>query len=190
MKTEEYTARERLFREIYSATFDKLNRIFLNILKDESLVHDVLQETYLKLWRKLDEIDGRQGYLPFLYFHARNFSRKEINATLKKENLEQELYKIEEVCDMEADMELRELRMIVCRVVDNMPPKRRQVYHMFKNDGLSYKRIAETLNISRKTVDNHLNEAVKSIRKSLVNTYQIKKLIIFLILNFFSAYFL
>ena len=174
MRTEGFTGKEQLFREIYSATFDKLNRIFLRSLKSEELTHDVLQETYLKLWHKLDDLDGRQDYMPFLYFYARNFARKEINVRIKKEMLQQELCLINEVVDMETDLEKKEFRSVLCRIVDNLPPKRRQVYRMFKEEGLSYKCIAETLNISNKTVDNHLSEAVKAIKKTLIVNYGIK----------------
>lgn len=178
MKKVLHQSKEELFKSIYDLTFEKMNRIFSRALKCEELTNDVLQETYLKLWCKLEELDGKQDYMPFLYFHARNFARKEINARLKKDSLDAHPSILNEVSDVEGQMEKKEFQLMLSRAVNAMPPKRQMVYRMFKEDGLSYKHIAEMLNISNKTVDNHLNEAMKTIKKRLVLNYRVKDVMI------------
>ncbi len=187
MKTASQADKEQRFRVIYTETFDKLNRIFLRSLKSEELTHDVLQEAYLKLWARLGDLDACGDYMPFLYFHARNHARKEINSRLKRELLEQELKRIDEVADMDTDLDKKEYRYLLCKAVDGLPPKRRQVYRMFKEDGMSYKRIAETLNISDKTVDNHLNEATKAIKRRIHSIYDTGNLFSVLLALFYSV---
>lgn len=183
MKKVLHQSKEELFKSIYDLTFEKMNRIFSRALKCEELTNDVLQETYLKLWSKLEELDGKQDYMPFLYFHARNFARKEINARLKKESLDAHPCILNEVSDMEGQLEKKEFQLMLSRAVNAMPPKRQMVYRMFKEDGLSYKHIAEMLNISNKTVDNHLNEAMKTIKKRLVLNYRVKDVMIWALLQ-------
>lgn len=166
--------KERLFKEIYNKTFPKLYHIFLRSLKNEELTNDVLQDTYLKLWARLDDLDGRQDYMPFLFFYARNFARKEIALMLNCQDLSTTLLPSSFSVDMDNELDLKEFRIMVTRVVNTLPPKRQQVYRMFKEEGFSYKYIANALKISSKTVDNHLNEAYKAVKKSLLSNYKLR----------------
>ena len=45
-----------------------------------------------------------------------------------------------------------------------MPPKCREVFRMSKLQRMKYKEIASRLNISEKTVENHIGKAIKIIR--------------------------
>lgn len=48
-----------------------------------------------------------------------------------------------------------------------MPPQRRMVFNLSREEGLSYKEIADKLNISTNTVKNHLVKALQTIRQTL-----------------------
>ena len=48
-------------------------------------------------------------------------------------------------------------------IVETMPPQRKMIYRMSRNEGLSNTEIAENLQLSKKTVENHLNLALKGI---------------------------
>ncbi|MBS7566956.1 sigma-70 family RNA polymerase sigma factor [Mucilaginibacter sp. Bleaf8] len=174
MKTDGIQSRESLFKEIYNASFPKLYKIFFQSLKSEELTNDVLQETYLKLWDKLDELDGRQDYMPFLFFYARNFARKEVVLKLSTLELGTTVLPASYNVDMENELDVKEFRSVVKRVIESLPPKRKMIYRMFKEDGLSYKHIADTLNISSKTVDNHLSQAYKAVKRGLSSNYELR----------------
>ncbi|EOR96289.1 RNA polymerase ECF-type sigma factor [Arcticibacter svalbardensis MN12-7] len=171
MDTAENENRAQRFRRIYEVTFDKLYRIFLQSLKSEELTRDILQEAYLKLWYRMDELDGRQDHFPFLYFHARNHARKEINRKMKQDLAGQTLMMKEDDTDLSAEFDKKEFQSVLKEIIDKLPAKRKLVYQMFKEEGLSYKTIAKILNISIKTVDNHLNDANKTIKKQLKSNY-------------------
>ena len=53
-------------------------------------------------------------------------------------------------------------------VVENMPPQRKLIYQLSREAGLSNAEIAEKLELSKKTVENHLNLALKELRKILL----------------------
>ena len=52
--------------------------------------------------------------------------------------------------------------------VGRMPKKRKAIYEMSRREGLSNDEIAIRMGISKKTVENHLNLALKEIRKTLL----------------------
>ena len=62
------------------------------------------------------------------------------------------------------DLVAKDLRLLVDMIVETMPPQRRMIYRMSRNEGLSNTEIAENLQLSKKTVEKHLNLAVRELR--------------------------
>ncbi|WPV00862.1 sigma-70 family RNA polymerase sigma factor [Mucilaginibacter sp. cycad4] len=173
MKLADKPARLTRFEEIYSDTFDNLRNTFLKLTRDEEQTNDILQTAYIKLWEKLDELEDHGDYTPIIYVYARNVFRDELRKRCRQEIARDELkYLAASSVNSEGPAELKEYENIVKEIIDKMPVKRQRVYRMFKEDGLSYKNIALSLGISSKTVDNHLNEASKEIRKQVKLAYQ------------------
>ena len=67
--------------------------------------------------------------------------------------------------------------------ISELPEKTRAVFMMSKLDGLSYKEIAEDLEISPKTVENQMGRAFRHLREKLANY---KELLAFLLFLFFE----
>jgi RNA polymerase sigma-70 factor (ECF subfamily) len=56
---------------------------------------------------------------------------------------------------------------LVETIVESLPPRQKEIFTKRKKEGLSVREVAELLNIAPKTVENHLNEALKTIKKGL-----------------------
>ena len=66
------------------------------------------------------------------------------------------------------DLIAKDLQLLIDMVVENMPPQRKLIYQLSREAGLSNAEIAEKLDLSKKTVENHLNLALKELRKILL----------------------
>lgn len=66
---------------------------------------------------------------------------------------------------MEKEIYAKELEYIVSVAVDKMPPQRKLIYTLSRVQGLNNDEIAEHLSISKRTVENHLTQALADIRK-------------------------
>jgi len=60
-----------------------------------------------------------------------------------------------------------ELQKKISEAVNDLPPVRKQVFEMSREQGMSYREIAETLSVSSKTVETHIYKALKQIKKHI-----------------------
>ena len=63
--------------------------------------------------------------------------------------------------------QLEELKRRIKEAVDALPPAYREAFVMHRFDNKSYKEIAERLDITPKTVERHINEALKYLKKNI-----------------------
>lgn len=62
-------------------------------------------------------------------------------------------------------MEYRQLLDMVYAEISRMPEKRRRIFMMSREDGLSNQEIADRLGISRRTVEAHISAALRDLRR-------------------------
>ncbi|HWJ30604.1 MAG TPA: sigma-70 family RNA polymerase sigma factor, partial [Flavisolibacter sp.] len=65
-----------------------------------------------------------------------------------------------------SNLELKYIQEQLNKAMSDLPPMRRKVFELSRLHGLSYKEIAIRLSISEKTVENHINHALKQLRHS------------------------
>ena len=68
---------------------------------------------------------------------------------------------------MEERILAEELGLLLDIAVENMPPQRKQIFKMSRKEGLSNEEISLKLNINKRTVENHITQALADLRKVL-----------------------
>ena len=69
----------------------------------------------------------------------------------------------------EDEMLLSELGVHFSRALEDLPPRRREVFELVRFQGFSYQQVGETLGLTRQTVANHMSLALKDLRLSLAD---------------------
>ena len=64
-------------------------------------------------------------------------------------------------------IDAKELELLITIAVERMPPQRQRIYKMSREQGMSNDEIAASLCINKRTVENHLTQALADIRKLL-----------------------
>ncbi|MDO5978371.1 RNA polymerase sigma factor [Flavivirga spongiicola] len=134
--------------------------------RDKDLSKDVVQQTFIVLWKQRYELNiskSVKGYLHTLAYriyvdHYRNLKRKNIFLEeLKERKLRESIFE---------DKEKRESHLLKLRtLIDALPPKCKEILQLNKMNGLKYEEIAEQLGISKKTVEAQMRIAFQKIRK-------------------------
>jgi|AGTN01.3.fsa_nt_gi RNA polymerase sigma factor, sigma-70 family/RNA polymerase sigma-70 factor, Bacteroides expansion family 1 len=167
VNTESYRTK---FEEIFIQYFPKVRTFAAILLKSEQEAEDVAQDVFVKLWEQPDLWEGNL-VRNYLYTMVKNhvFNR------IKRKNIESEyinsqtnlhsLEEMEEFKDPLNEIYLEELQLLLKISLEQMPDKRRQVFEMSRFQHLSNKEIAERMNLSVRTVEQHLYLVLKDLKK-------------------------
>ena len=134
---------------------------------------EIVQEVFTRIWMHRDQIKADLPAVPYLIKIARNLL---INKAKKRlHELAYREYKIHKhIPDKSNHTEevvfFKELEKIVVEEVEHFPPKRKKIFKMSREKGMSTREIAEQLNISVSTVENQMNTALKILKERLKYT--------------------
>jgi RNA polymerase sigma-70 factor (ECF subfamily) len=162
------------FARLFTLYYDKFIHIALLYVQGYNNAEDIVSEVFIKILKyakKMADVDRVEAYL---YRMVKNqcydFLKKKENRYLTViDDIDD--YFFDRTGDLRLEVECHELQKIIDNCIDKLPPKRKVIYQLVKDDKLSYKEVAEVLNIAPKTVENQLGYAIKSIRKVLEAYY-------------------
>ncbi len=170
-----YEDKARGIELIFKQYYDILCRTSVRMTKDPALAEDVVQEIFYELYKKNSEtkIDSLLGYL----------KRSVYNRTLNKIKSNKDKFDSDDInteisdksINSQETLEYNELETYVNKVIDSLPEKCRLVFVMNRFEGLSYKQVAEKLEISVKTVENQMSKALRILRTELADYKKLLK---------------
>jgi RNA polymerase sigma-70 factor (ECF subfamily) len=143
--------------------FPKVKCFITRFIKSSAIAEDLTQDVFAKIWENFDKITRIEYRDAYIYRIARNTALDYIGQKYKEEKLISN-FKPEENYSIEEELEAKELELLIELTISGMPSQRRTVYEMSRIKGLTNDEIAKNLNISKKTVENHLTLALKRIK--------------------------
>ena len=161
------------FKSIYEKYWQLLYVSACKILKDEDEAKDVVQEVFVSLLSKGGSLDVKGSVSNYLYTAVRYkvldfISRRKVrtdylgslNDYISGGNYATDRALIEKEINAEVEKEIQ-----------NLPPKMKEVFELSRKADLSHKEIAETLNISDKTVKKQISNAIKLLKPKFGDYY-------------------
>lgn len=160
---------ESLFSEIFREHEQRLYTLAFRLTKSDQYAKDIIQEVFLKLWEHRENIHTIHNMEAWLYRLTENktidFLRKVAADSRLKEAIWNKMQQI--INEAEVCVAVKEYNQIIQKAINQLPPQRRLIYQLYKEEGLNYQQIADELHISKHTVKNHLFTAVRSVRNFL-----------------------
>lgn len=176
---------------IFKTYYKSLCNIVFRIVRDKEAAEDVVQEMFLKIWKKRNEITIETSLKSYLFRAASNAAINYLHA--EKRNKIKETLSLKETANSNVDESYKfnetELESLINQALNNLPPKCKAIFLLSRLEGLKYQEIAERLCISIKTVENQMGIALKKLREELQPYYNNKVLVlstIFIYINFLS----
>jgi len=173
------------FNELFYKYSQKVHNFSKQHLKNEEDVKDLVQEIFCKIWDIREKIDEKKSFNAFLFTISLNTIRDYFRKQVKNRKLiDKWLEEAESYSESTLEsIELASLEKIVGTAVEQLPPKRQMVFKLSRLEGLSNDEIAKRLKIEKKTVENHLNLALRHLRSLLQEDHS------FLVILFFVLFF-
>ena len=152
---------EELFNEHYEFLCNVANRL----LNDRDAARDIVQDVFLQLWRKRNELNIDHSMKGYLY-------RAAINGSLQYlEKSKRTLHIVEDPSppnlihrDVEETIQYKELKKDYEKALDLLPTKCRAIFVLSRYEEMKYKEIAAHLEVSVKTVETQMSIALKRLK--------------------------
>ena len=157
------------FEMLFNQHYEPLCGFVFGMIKDYDMSEDVIQELFVKFWKKRNDLPDDISIKSYLYCAARNMALNQIRHFEIKKDFS--LYNREKMSDAEQNIgnpaETSELKKMIDQAINKLPTERKKIFLMSREEGLKYKEIAEELNISIKTVENQMGKALSTLRTEL-----------------------
>lgn len=174
---------EQAFKQLFETEYRPLLAYLTILTRDHAQAQDLTQQAFLKFWEKRKTLNVNQtpkqylfsiGHNLFIDYYRRSNTRMEIIANLKHRALQEQF---EETPSDHLQTRIDKLHTII----EQLPPRCKEVLKLNKFEGLKYQEIADYLHISKKTVENQMGLAFQKIREHFKND---DELILFILFNF------
>ncbi|MDR1381379.1 MAG: RNA polymerase sigma-70 factor [Tannerella sp.] len=165
------------FDELFRLFYNRLFRFAQGYLNDECKAEDIVQDAFLMLWERHDTLRPDSHVPAWLLTVVRNRILNHVER-MKRQVESEQIYARRVVRDCELSISSlsacdpeqmfgHEVEQIIRRAIDALPEKTREIILMSRFDDMSNREIADKLNLSVKSVEYHITQALKKLRLEL-----------------------
>lgn len=164
------------FEALYKKIYPKLYYYARGFVGDND-AEDIVAEAFMDLWRRRDEIDfgdrintllSRSVYTRSINcLKHRNMSVSHIALLEELSTRRRELFDADSAFSPQRRLEIDDLRQHLVTAIERLPDRCRKVFCMSYLDDMRNEKIAEELGLSVRTVETHIYNALRTLRKLL-----------------------
>ena len=155
---------------LFDRYYEPLCNFAFLFLKEAGTTEELVSDVFIRIWQKRDQTGQITNVKAYLYRSVKNA----VISSIRKHRPElDELNKNESYTKLDITPETllihSELKASIGKMIDAMPRQAGLVFRMHKIDGLSYKEIALALDLSVKTIENHMGRALRFVKEIYSN---------------------
>jgi len=165
LKNDDIKAFDNLFEEYGK----RLYHFAYGYLKSKDDAEEIVQEVFLKVWRNRKQLKPDLSFKAYIFkiaYHQILEILKQINRrqAYRHEIIDESIFFND---DTNTRLNYQMLLEKVESLIQKLPSRQKEILLKRKKEGIPVKEIATQLGVSPKTVENHLTQALKSIKKDL-----------------------
>jgi len=158
------------FDVLYKKYHRALYHFSLKLSNDPHEAEELVQSAFVAVWETRHTIDPDKSFSAFLFSIVRNrfydmLRKRVVESCYADYMLHQDQPEIDD--DLEKQIEDKEIREIIQKLLRQVPERRQEIFRLRHEEDLSYKQIAEKLQISENTVDTQIRNVLNFLRKEL-----------------------
>lgn len=180
------TTRKERFEARFKQHYSRLCNIAYGYVADRDDCEDLVQELFINVWNKGKDSMPEKDFALYMTTSIKNscisFLRKKHNSEVSIEDHPSAAITLAN--DDDWSDERRSPEEMLEQALAVLPPKCKEVFLMAKLKGMKYREIAESLQISEKTVENQMTKAIRQLREFVSGTPLSLMAFIVLVLTF------
>lgn len=150
----------KAYNRLYNSFYAPLCVFARRYLSDIETIEDCIQDVFLNIWKNRGEISIETSVRSYLLSATKNRCLSVIDKHKNKQTYEQYILNTYDEYSAEDLLSVEELKKIIDDTVNKLPEKLRIVFCMSRYEHLTYKEIAQRLNISVKTVESYMHKSL------------------------------
>jgi len=159
------------FRLLYDYYYRKMLHWAAYFLKSRHGAEDVVAEVFIRIWKNRKQLKEVKQLDNYLFIAVKRQSLNVLNKESKKKVQPIDGEAFQRKADTDSHPEHQyiqyELEKVVMDTIESLPPRCRLIFQMVRIDGMKYQEVADTLQISIKTVENQLLKATLQLRQHI-----------------------
>lgn len=159
---------QKMLYDTYSSV---LFGICLRYSKNEEEAQDILQDSFIKIFTKLDTYQFTGSFEGWLKRIVTNTSIEYYRKKITREHLEEIGFNPYLAVDSDRGLEVEEL----LKMIQELPEGYRMVFNMYAIDGYTHSEIATKLNISEGTSKSQLSRARAYLQRKFKEKYELPR---------------
>lgn len=158
----------KAFEDLYRRMYPTLKKYAVYLVKDVEEAQLILNDVFIVIWKNNIQILNEKAYL----FRAVKNAATNYHKTSKTDFVHIDEEEVPEIWDGAADPSQvyldKDRNRVLYQLIDQMPERRRLIFYMYRIDGFSYKEIAVLLDISVRTVEDHLVKGFQFLQEMVL----------------------
>jgi len=157
------------FKQIYDLYKTDLYGYCRSLVKSDAYAEEIVQDVFVRFWMHFKNIDPELSVRAYLFTMVRNASFNFLKKAAKTKELHAEIFRNEYSDENSPSRSLVEAdyESIKEKAIDLLPPRRKEIFLMSRNEEMTYDDIGKELNISVSTVKTQMSLALASILEYL-----------------------
>lgn len=161
---------QKAFKKFYGRHYSGLYRFMISRGMSHDEAEDLVQKAFIMIWKKRKDIDETKSLRAYLFqiAYSRMLNHIEYQSKFNEEDPPDNETSLK---NPDTDTDYSELLNHIKKIISKMPEKRSQVFEFCFMKQFTYKETAEVMDVSVKTVENHMALAFKDMRSALTEIY-------------------
>lgn len=159
----------KAFEAMYRYYYPRLGKFLIRYVHSKKVAEDLIHNLFYSIWKNREKLEPKGTLRAYLYTAIQNQAFKHLKKQKIRNHsdISNHMYLKENQPSQVENIEYQEFKDAVQNVISQLPEKRRQIFLMHREDNLTYKEIAEVLEISIYTVETQMSRSLKFLNEKL-----------------------
>ncbi len=164
---------QQAFKELFDLYHKRIFQFAMKYLRSEHLAEEAVQDVFLKIWEKREELVLVEDFSPWVFQLTKNYLLNALKRACNETRIKDEISKTlidAEMIDNDLLVE-KETTDMLHHMIADLPNQRQEIFKLCRFEQKSYEEAAVVMGISKSTVNDHMVKAMKYLKSNFPKKY-------------------